>query len=129
MSRDSPPCRDKDPSVLLRQGHERGAFYVATEFFYIVTKNCHDKRSFFHDPSFHVVIEVGHDREFLCRDRVFLCRDRVWPRLRGPAATGYLSVTTGFGQTLHYIVTRLGEHNRGKCFRDQDYYDRYVVLR
>ena len=46
-----------------------------------------------------------------------------------PGATGYLSVMTGFGQALHYTVTRLGEHDRGKCCRNQDYHDREVVLR
>ena len=35
-------------------------FYVATEYFYVMTK-------------------FGQGQEFLCSDRVFLCRDRVWP--------------------------------------------------
>ena len=58
------------PSMLPRQGHYRGAFSVATE-------NCHNRRSFCRDLSFHVTTVVGHVRGFLCHDRVKLCRDRV----------------------------------------------------
>ena len=78
-----------------QQGHDQGAFSVATEFFYVATKNFHDMRSFCRDLRFHVATEVGHNQGFfycyrvleLCSDKVFLCHNRVWPRLRDPVAT------------------------------------------